>query len=152
MCGLIRSFLQYEFSTTAFKQLVYTPEYRTQELHHATVTNLKYVLFVVAGTTKVHYAVLIHFPADKLTCMRSILSGVCHRSLKWAYRSTWTSNDPWSCIPPLREDANSSKSYPISKDSIVFTWKIWKILMSMIQQTQLPLPKAHEIIPEIMTR
>ena len=52
-------FSQCEFGTQAFKQLVYMPEYWTQVLHHTTVANLKYVLFVVAGTTKVHYAVLI---------------------------------------------------------------------------------------------
>ena len=59
-------FSQCEFGTPAFKQLVYKPEYRTQVLHHATVANLKYVLFDVAGTTKVHYAVLIRFPDQKL--------------------------------------------------------------------------------------
>ena len=52
-------FSQCEFGTQAFKQLVYKPEYWTQVLHHTTIANLKYVLFVVAGTTKVHYAVLI---------------------------------------------------------------------------------------------
>ncbi len=49
-------FSQYEVGTPAFKQLVYKPKYRTQVLHHATVANLKYVLFVIAGTKKVHYS------------------------------------------------------------------------------------------------
>jgi len=48
-----------EFGSAEFKQLVYMPEYRTQVLHHATVANLPYVLFVVAGERKVHYATLI---------------------------------------------------------------------------------------------
>ncbi len=29
---------------------------------------------------------------------------------------------------------------------------IWKKLLQMVQQTQLPLPKAHKIIPEIVAR
>jgi hypothetical protein len=49
--------------------------YCTLVLHHVMVANLKYV-FVLAGTTKVHYAVLIRFSAEKLTCIYSILSGI----------------------------------------------------------------------------
>ncbi len=128
------------------------PEYQTQVLHHATVANLKYVLFVVAGTTKVHYAVLIQFPDQKLTCIRGILSRVYQRSLKWAYTSAWTGNDPGSIMPPFHEDVIPSKLYRITKESIVFTWIIWKKLLQMVQQTQLPLPKAHKIILEIVAR
>jgi hypothetical protein len=145
-------FSQCEFGTDAFKQLVYKPEYRTQVLHHAVVANLKYVLFVVAGTTKVHYAVLIRFPDDKLTVMRGILTGVYHRSLKWAYTTAWTSNDPASVMPSFREDLISSKSYPITKDCVVFSWCMWKQLFLMVRNTMLALPKAHKIIPEIVSR
>ena len=81
--------------------------------------------------------------------MRGILSGVFQRSLKWAYTSAWTGNDPGSIMPPFREDVILSKLYPITKESIVFTWIIWKKLLQMVQHTQLPLPKAHKIIPEI---
>ncbi len=97
-------FSQCEFGTPAFKQLVYKPEYRTQVLHYATVANLKYVLFVVAGTTKVHYAVLIQFPKEKPTCLRSIHSSVYQQSLKWAYTNAWTSNDSGSCMSLFHED------------------------------------------------
>jgi hypothetical protein len=145
-------FAQCEFGAPVFKQLVYKPEYRTQVLHHATVANLKYVLFVVADTTKVHYAVLIRFPDQKLACMKTILLGVYQRSLKWAYISALTAIYPVSFMPPFREEIISTKSYPITKDSIVFTWIIWKRLLSMVQQTQPPLPKAHKIIPEIIAR
>ena len=64
-----------------------------QVLHHATVTNLRYILFVVAGTTKVHYAVLICFPDAKVAIMKGLLSGIYNRSLKWAYTRAWVSND-----------------------------------------------------------
>jgi hypothetical protein len=90
--------------------LVYKPEYRTQVLHHATVANLKYVLFVVAGTTKIHYAVLIRFPEVKLTIMRGILAGIYQRSLKWAYTSATV--NPLSIIPTFREEVILLKSYP----------------------------------------
>ena len=97
MCELV-SFSQCEYETTVLKQLVYKPEYRKQVLHHASVN---YVLFVIAGTTMVHYAVFIHFPYGKVTCMRSILSGVYQQSLKWSYASAWISNDPgkYSIVP-----------------------------------------------------
>ena len=141
---------QCEFGSSAFKQLVYKPEYRTQVLHHACVANLKYVLFVVAGTTKVQYAVLIRFPESKLAIMRGILAGIYQRSLKWAY--TPATVNPLSIIPPFREEVISSKSYPVTTDCIVFSWIIWKHLMRMVVNTQLPLPKAHKIIPEIVAR
>ena len=84
--------------------------------------------------------------------MKTILSGVYQQSLKWAYTSAWMANDPGSFIPSSCEDVISRKSYTITKDSIVFQSIIWKCLLSMVQQTQLPLPKAHKIIPEIIAR
>ena len=80
---LYGSFSQFELGSLAFKQLVYKPEYHVQVLHHATVVNLQYILFVVAGATTVHYAVLIQFPDAKITLMKSFLSGIYNRSLKW---------------------------------------------------------------------
>jgi hypothetical protein len=100
------------------------PEYWMQVLHHATVANLKYVLFVVGGSTKAHYTIPIQFPDHKLTSMRGILSGVYQQSLKWTCTSAWTGNNPGSVIPAFREDVISSKSYLITKDFIVFTWII----------------------------
>ncbi len=78
---------------------MYKPEYHVQVLHHATVVNLKYILFVVAGSMKVYYAVLIQFPDAKITLMKSILSGIYNQSLTWAYTPSWVSNDMNTCIP-----------------------------------------------------
>jgi hypothetical protein len=129
---------------------VYKPEYRTQVLYHASIANLKYVLFVVAGTTKIHYTVLIRFPENKLTVMIGILVGIYQRSLKWAY--TPAVINPSSIIPPFHEEVILFKSYPITKDCIVFAWIIWKHLINVHQCTMLPLPKAHKILLEIVTR
>jgi hypothetical protein len=131
---------------------VYKPEYCVQVLHHAAVVNLKYILFVVAGTTKVHYAVLIRFSDAKITIMKRILSNIYNRSLKWAYTSSLISDDMQSVIPDFREDIISSKSNPITEDCVLFSLIIWKKLLTMVQNTQLPLPKAHKIIPEIVAR
>ena len=65
-----------EFGLSEFKQLVYKPEYWTQVLHHATVANLPYILFVVAGETKLHCATLIQFPEAKMTMMKGLLQSV----------------------------------------------------------------------------
>jgi len=97
--NLYGAFSQCEFRSSAFRQLVYKPDYCVQVLHHATVTNLRYILFVVTGTTKVHHAVLIHFPDTKVAIMTGLLSGIYNRSLKWAYTMAWVSNDLQSCIP-----------------------------------------------------
>ena len=114
-------FSQCEFGSAAFRQLVYKPEYRVQVLHHATVCNFKYILFVVAGTTKVHYAVLIRFPEAKVAIMKRILSRIYNRSLKWAYTMAWVSNDLQSCIPEFREEVVSSRSYPITQECVLFS-------------------------------
>ena len=88
-----------KFGSEAFKQLVYKLEYHVRVLHHAVVANQEYVLFVVAGETKVQYAVLIRYPDSKLTTMKSILSGIHHRSLKWAYTTAWMTDPPETSIP-----------------------------------------------------
>ena len=115
-----------EFGLAEFKQLIYKPECRTQVLHHATVANLPYVLFVVAGETKVHYATLIQFPESKKTLMKGILRGVYHCSLKWAYTIPSGIEDPSSHVPDYREMIVSSKGYTISKECVCFTWIIWR--------------------------
>ena len=57
-----------------------------------------------------------------------------------------------SVIPDSCENVISSKSYPITKDCVFFALIVWKKLLTMVQKTQLPLPKAHKIIPEIVAR
>jgi hypothetical protein len=116
------------------------------------VANFKYVLFVVAGATRVHYAVLIRFPDDKLSVMRGLLTRIYNRSLKWAYNSSESLNDLSVSLPEFREDVVSSKSYPVTRENVLFFFILWKKMMNMIQTTKLPLPKAHKIIPEIVAR
>lgn len=130
---LYGTFSQCEFGSAAFKKLVYKPEYRVQVLHHAAVVNLKYILFVIAGTTKIHYAILIRFPESKLMTMKRILCDIFNRSLRWVYTISSLSDDIKSHIPDFREDIVSTKSYPITKDSVHFALIIWKKLMSMVQ-------------------
>ena len=49
-------------------------------------------------------------------------------------------------IPDFCEDAVSSSAYPIDKESIFFTYCIWKRLMTMIEKAQLPLPRATVVV------
>jgi hypothetical protein len=149
---LFGTFSQCEFGSDQFRQLVYKPEYRVQVFHHALVTNLRYILFVVAGATKVHYAVLIRFPEDKLGVMKGLLTRIYTRSLKWAYHTSGSVSNVTSTIPDFREDVVSSRSYPITKENVFFNWILWMKLMDMVRKTQLPLPKAHKVIPEIVAR
>jgi hypothetical protein len=102
--------------------------------------------------TKVHYAVLIQFSDAKLTITKRLLSKVYNRSLKWAYNFSLVTDNIESVIPDFCEDIISSKSYPITKDCVLFALIIWRKLMTMVQKTLLPLPKAHKIIPEIVAR
>jgi len=78
---------------------------------------MKYILFVVAGATKVHYAVLIRFPDKKISVMKGLLARIYTRTLKWAYHTPGTSGDLMSCIPDICEDVVSSKLYPITKEN-----------------------------------
>ena len=149
---LFGTFSQCEFGSDHFRQLVYKPEYRVQVFHHALVANLTYILFVVAGATKVHYAVLIRFPEEKLGVMKGLLTRIYTRSLKWAYHTSGSASDVISSIPDFCEDVVSSRSYPITRENVFFNWILWKKLMDMVQKTQLPLPKAHKLIPEIVAR
>lgn len=72
--------------------------------------------------------------------------------MKWTYHTPGTENDLNSCIPDFREDVVSSKSYPITRENVLFSWIIWRKVMSMVQTLLLPLPKAHKLIPEIVAR
>jgi len=81
---------------------------------------------VVAGTTKVLCAVLIRIPEQKQTYMRRILADVYQKCLKWAYTAALASNNPETIIPEFQEDVASSKSFPMTKDCVVFSMIIWK--------------------------
>ncbi len=74
------------------------------------------------------------------------------RSLKWTYHTPGTENDLNSCIPDFREDVVSFKSYPITRENVLFSSIIRRKVMSMVQMLLLPLPKAHKLIPEIVAR
>ncbi|EJK53517.1 hypothetical protein THAOC_27035, partial [Thalassiosira oceanica] len=81
VCG---RFSHCDFGDNNFKLLVWDPKYRTQLLHHATVVDLDYVLFVVANESTIRYATLVYIPEVKRNTYREILVGVFQRSLKWA--------------------------------------------------------------------
>ena len=80
------------------------------------------------------------------------LRGVYHCSLKWAFTIPSGIEDPSSHVPDFQETIVSSKGYTISKKCVCFSWIIWRKLLSMIQTTQLPLPKARKVIPKIVAR
>lgn len=99
LCG---AFLSFEFGSFAFKQLEARLLFTV--LHHATIANLPYVLFVVANEMKIHYCTLIWFPETKLTATRSILVSVYNRSLKLVYCKYPTNLEhPNGVIPDFRE-------------------------------------------------
>ena len=73
-------------------------------------------------------------------------------NLKWVWVEAWNSEKPMDYIPDFREDAVSSSAYPIDKESICFTYCIWKRLMMMIEKAQLLLPRAKKIIPAVVAK
>ena len=132
VCG---KFCHCQFGDNTFKTLVWDPEYRTQLLHHATVVNLDYVLFVVASETTIRYATLVYIPEEKRDTYRGILREIYERSLKWAHFPL--GNDPLSPIPPFRESVVSTKSYPVSKEALCFNLLISTTLIAMVSEKAL---------------
>ena len=96
------------------------------------VSNLDYVLFVVASETNIIYATLIHFPKTKRDTYLRLMIGVYDRCLKWAYVDAWSTNDPMTHLPEFREKVVSSKSYPVDRESLCFVYFVWKRLMEML--------------------
>jgi len=142
-------FSECTFGDDRCKQLLYKPEYRTQVLHHGSVTGLNKVLFVVAGENKIHYATLVHIPKVKCDLYIGILDRVYNANLKWAWDAL-KSNNPMSMIPDFRPSVVSSKSYPVDKDSMCHALFLWIKLMDMVEKAQLPLPLAKKIVPTIV--
>lgn len=140
LCG---RFSHCDFGDNNFKLLVWDPKYRTQLLHHATVVDLDYVLFVVANESTIRYATLVYIPEVKRNTYREILVGVFQRSLKWAHFPF--GNDPLSRIPRFRESAVSSASYPVDKVSLCYNIIVWQKLILMVRLTSLfRLPNCNQ--------
>ena len=54
---------QCDFVSNWCKELVWTPQYRTQIMHHAAVCDVDLCLFVVADTKTILYVVAVKFPS-----------------------------------------------------------------------------------------
>lgn len=129
VCG---DFSLCDFGDNNFQLLVWDPKYRTQLLHHATVVDLDYMLFVVASETTIRYATLVYIPETKQTTYREILRGIYERSMKWVYVPIVT-NQKFR-IPYFRESAVSSSSYPVDSLSLCFNIFLWKKLIAMVSR------------------
>lgn len=82
------------FASEKVRYMVQEPEYYTQIMHHATVSDVIYVLLIVAAQTKVQYATMTYFPSTEWIVMRSIFHDMYGSTLKRTYVNAQESNDP----------------------------------------------------------
>jgi hypothetical protein len=144
------SYVRCKCGDEEFKLLVYKSDYRTQVLHHATATNLEKVFFIVANENTPIYSVLISFSTEQRQTFLGILMGIYDRGLSWAYNDAWTNADPTCHIPFFREEVISRSSYHIDRDTVVFQYVLWKVLLKATIDAEMPLPVAKRIVPAIV--
>ena len=60
------SIIKCKFGDSIFKECIHNSSYRVQVLHHASVLNLPYMLFVVASATRVTYSVMVEISSDDI--------------------------------------------------------------------------------------
>ena len=95
---------------------------------------------------------MAYFPSHKRRIYFGIMEGIYNRSLSWAYTTAWEAEEPMAHIPQFRRQKVSSPSYPVDRDSICFTYIMWKILREMVNLSQLPLPTGRMLVPVVVSR
>ena len=76
-----------EFGSDTFKSLVWTLPYRCQLLHHAVVLNTPAVIFVVANSSTIIYAVICHCPAQIIQQYLSMMGRIGRRLSQMSFSS-----------------------------------------------------------------
>jgi hypothetical protein len=125
-----------DFGDDLCKLLVWTPQYRSQILHHTVTTSVSYCLFVVASLSKILYSVLVDIPAG----VRSIYENFM---IRLAY-------------PALQEFSASPASFLESSDDFghavdIETLHIWQKMAKAIRNWPLR-PAASDILPYCVSK
>jgi len=140
-----------EMGDEVFSSLVYMPQYRVQVVHHAAVCGLDKVLFVVADEYKPVYATMISFsPTQKRTYISLVTDLVYKKSLQWAYTALFETGDPEQHIPEFREEAVSTPSCSVDRDTLLFHFAVWQALLNRVHRAGMPLPTAKRIAPAVV--
>jgi hypothetical protein len=134
-----------------FKALVYEPNYRVQVLHHAAVCNFEKVLFIVANEYKPIFSTLISFTTSQKQIYKSLLMEIYYRDLSWAYTTAWNdAKNPENHVPQFRQRAVSTSSFGTDQEVLLFQYALWRILLKLVREAGMPLPRAKRIVPSIV--
>jgi len=131
LCDMYGEYTRCSIGDSDFVELVFKHEYRVQVIHHAAVCDLDEVLFVVANEYKPIYAMLASIsPQQRHTWILLLQDYVYKQSLEWAYTTAWLDDtNPEQYIPSFREEAVSTLSHSIDRDTVVFHYSLWKSLL-----------------------
>ena len=74
-------------------ELVWTKEYQTQVLHHASTYMIQHVLFVVGSDTSIIHCTLVTFPINVLQDYREIITEFGDKYIAWHHDTTNLKNE-----------------------------------------------------------
>ena len=126
-----------------FKRIVREPGYRLQTLHHATVYQLRYVVFVVASGTAIINVLLIDVAESKRRIWEQLLDDYTLQHLQPIYGD---------CGLPRMEEKNlSNGSYRIEPETVQVTLALWRALNAAVELNDGPVPPLRHLQPRLVS-
>ena len=124
-----------------FKILVWTPQYKTQVLHHAAVSSVPTVMFVVASTTTIIYSIVVQINPIHTHAYVTMMERVCQQNITVLQNSR-------------HRQGESPQEFGHAVDS--HTVHLWQKLSAAIievhrasaeQNNSIRMPPAHDLLP-----
>ena len=130
-----------------FQELIPNRNYRQQALHHASVTNCRFVFFIEATVREIEYVVFLVFRRDLLSAYRDgVLCPIYDRYVKpMLERLTDSARD----ADPLA-DSGLSANWAVDSNTYIQSFLLWEKLNKEIQSKKEPLPPAVSILPAVV--
>ena len=130
-----------DFGDQNFLRGVRSIAYRTQLLHHACVMSCNKVLFLVASSTELIYALVITISDDDIMFYRSIVD-IAASPIKWAHQP-----EPVFPTSGFTDEGLQQKGYDVTVHDVHLNFWIWKSIMQLVREKGKPLPCCKYIGP-----
>eukprot|EP01135_Chromosphaera_perkinsii_P011227 Nk52_evm8s2367 gene=Nk52_evmTU8s2367 len=128
------------FGDSTFKKVVDSILYRNQILHHATVTNVDHVVFVVGDKREILHTAIVTVPEE---VKRSYFK--CCKTFGNEFMD-WT-NSRNNCFP--NDVIIPSSSYACDSHTVNFWFKLWWSLKQFCYDVKKPFPRIRYFAPSI---
>jgi hypothetical protein len=124
-----------------FKKLVWTSNYRSQVLHHLSVTGTSHLLFAVSSTSGIIYAVIVEVTAECRRLFSSTILKKCAEHLQY-----FSGTDILARLDLLPEEFG----HAIYLHTVQFWRKLQQALENYRRTKGKPAPPANDLAPFVI--